>query len=52
MPEAFRSPNEYRRAIAALLAELIAREEHNQWMLTSHSALNGEWACTGYAEGE
>ena len=36
------TPNEYRQAIAALLAELIPPDEHDRWMLISHSALNGD----------
>ncbi len=38
-----RTPNEYRQAIPLLLAKLIPREEHDRWMLMSHSALNGGW---------
>jgi hypothetical protein len=37
-----RTANEYGHAIAKLLAELIPTDEHNRWMLTSHSALNGD----------
>jgi hypothetical protein len=32
MPYAFTSSNECRQAIAALLAELIPRHEHDRWM--------------------
>jgi hypothetical protein len=43
MSQAPRTANEYRQAIATLLAELIPADEHDRWMLTSHSALNGDW---------
>ena len=42
MSHADPTANEYRQAIAALLAELIPADEHDRWMLTSHSALNGD----------
>jgi hypothetical protein len=32
-------------------AELIPREEHDRWMLTSHSALNGDWPALAMQKG-
>ena len=42
MSQAPGTSNEYRQIIAALLAELIPPEQYYCWMVTSHSALNGE----------
>jgi hypothetical protein len=34
---------EYRRAIIELVAELFPPQDQDRWMLTPHSALNGDW---------
>jgi hypothetical protein len=46
-----RTSNEYRQAIAVLLAELLLPEEHDRWMLTPHSALNGDWPAVAMHKG-
>ena len=51
MAETPRTAIEYRQEIARLLAELIPREAHNDWMLTSHSALNGDWPALAMQKG-
>ena len=42
MSQVPRTSNEYRQTIAALLAELIPRQQYYCWMLASYSALNGD----------
>jgi hypothetical protein len=51
MSDAPHTAIEYRQEIAKLLAELIPLEEHNAWMLTSHSALNGDWPALAMQKG-
>jgi len=42
---------EYKQATRRPPAELIPREDHNRWMLTSHSALNGNWPALAMQTG-
>jgi hypothetical protein len=51
VPQVPRSANDYCQAIAILLAELIPAEEHDRWMLSSHSALDGDWPALAMQKG-
>src|SRR3989442_66707 len=42
---------EYRRAIIELVAQLFPAEDHDRWMLTPHSALDGDWPTLAMQKG-
>jgi hypothetical protein len=42
---------DYRRAIIDLVAQLFPAEDQNRWMLTPHSALDGDWPSLAMQEG-
>ena len=42
---------EYRRAIIELVAQLFPAEDQDRWMLTPHSALNGDWPALAMQKG-
>ncbi len=41
----------YRCAIIELVAELFLPEDQDRWMLTSHSALDGDWPSLAMQKG-
>jgi len=42
---------EYRRAIIELVAQVFPPEDQDRWMLTPHSALNGDWPSLAMQKG-
>jgi len=41
----------YRQAIIELVAELFPPQDQDRWMLTPHSALNGDWPSLAIQRG-
>jgi len=42
---------QYRQAIIDLVAELFPPQDQDRWMLTPHSALNGDWPSLAMQKG-
>jgi hypothetical protein len=42
---------DYRRSIITLVAELFPPEDQDRWMLTAHSALDGDWPALAMQKG-
>jgi len=45
------TPMGYRQAIIELVAALFPPEDQDRWMLTPHSALNGDWPALAMQKG-
>jgi len=41
----------YRASIVRLVAESFPLEDHDRWMMTPHSALNGDWPARAMQKG-
>jgi hypothetical protein len=44
--------SEYRRAIIEFVVALFPPEDQDRWLLTPHSALNGDWPALAMQKGE
>jgi len=42
---------DYRRAIIELVAQLFPADDQDRWMLTPHSALDGDWPSLAIQKG-